>query len=289
MARSNIEGVTRKDLQMITNLNLIQVEEGFNHRQEFDPIKMRSLADSIKEHGVQVPIAIRKDSANKKQPFIIIDGERRFRAVQMLKADGVKDLPAIPAVIRQCDEDQAFIFSSIANLERDDINPAEESVIVQRLDKMGKSAKEIAQICSRTTQWVSTRLSVAGSSTSVKKAIEDGDLPVDVALEVTRNVPLKDQEKVVKTALNNSTSKAELRKNITKATRGVVKPKTKDIEYVAKRLQDMEASVKANSKPVYDAYKSTLDYALGTIDTDQLIEKFRGNLKLNKTTYQKAG
>ena len=289
MARSNIEGVTRKDLQMITNLNLIQVEEGFNHRQEFDPIKMRSLADSIKEHGVQVPIAIRKDSANKKQPFIIIDGERRFRAVQMLKADGVKDLPAIPAVIQQCDEDQAFIFSSIANLERDDINPAEESVIVQRLDKMGKSAKEIAQICSRTTQWVSTRLSVAGSSTSVKKAIEDGDLPVDVALEVTRNVPLKDQEKVVKTALNNSTSKAELRKNIAKVTKGVVKPKTKDIEYVAKRLQDMEASVKANSKPVYDAYKSTLDYALGTIDTDQLIEKFRGNLKLNKTTYQKAG
>ena len=288
MARSNIPGVTRKDLQMITDPNLIQVEDGFNHRQEFDPTKMRSLADSIKEHGIQVPIAVRKDNANKKQPFIIIDGERRLRAVQMLKADGVKDLPAIPAVIQQCDEDQAFIFSSIANLERDDINPAEESVIVQRLDRMGKSAKEIAQICSRTTQWVSTRLSVAGSSTSVKKAIEDGDLPVDVALEVTRNVPLKDQEKVVKTALHNSASKAELRKNIAKVTKGVVKPKTKDIEYVAKRLQTIELSVKANSKPAYEAYKSALDYALGTIDTETLLQKVHENLKL-KTTYQKAG
>jgi len=288
MARSNIPGVTRKDLQMITDPNLIQVEDGFNHRQEFDPTKMRSLADSIKEHGIQVPIAVRKDNANKKQPFIIIDGERRLRAVQMLKKEGVKDLPVIPAVIQQCDEDQAFIFSSIANLERDDINPAEESVIVQRLDRMGKSAKEIAQICSRTTQWVSTRLSVAGSSTSVKKAIEDGDLPVDVALEVTRNVPLKDQEKVVKTALHNSASKAELRKNIAKVTKGVVKPKTKDIEYVAKRLQTIELSVKANSKPVYEAYKATLDYALGTIDTEQLLQQVHETLKL-KTTYQKAG
>ncbi len=281
MPSKTIPGVKRKDISVVSDPNLIRIADGFNHRVDFNEEKMAQLVESIRQHGVRVPISVRPDKGNKDQPYILIDGERRLRAVKRLYDEGIADPPAIPCVVDHVDEDEAFINSAISNLERADINAAEEASIVQRLERIGRTPKEIAVICSRTTQWVSQRLTVAGGSKAVKTALEEGDLPVDVALQVVRNVPEEQQAEVVEEALEKSKgNKSELRKEVAKKTNAKVRPKTKDLEYVQKRLTNFNSTVKAHERPALKAILLALKYCSGEIEQEALMDEVIDLLKL---------
>ena len=56
MPSKKIEGVSRKDISILTDPELIRVAEGFNHRKEFDEEKLAQLAESIRLHGLKVPL-----------------------------------------------------------------------------------------------------------------------------------------------------------------------------------------------------------------------------------------
>lgn len=93
-------------------------------RRYFDPERMQQLVHSVKEHGVLEPILVRP---LQEGSFELVAGERRFRAAQEA---GLKD---IPAVIRDLDEKQALHVSLIENLQREDLNPVEETEAILEL------------------------------------------------------------------------------------------------------------------------------------------------------------
>ena len=289
MPSKKIEGVSRKDISILTDPELIRVAEGFNHRKEFDEEKLAQLAESIRLHGLKVPLTVRKDKGNDKQPFILIDGERRLRAVKKLYGEEMENPPVIPCIVEICDEDQAFITSAISNLERTDINAAEEAGIVQRFEKMGKSNKEIALICSRTTQWVSQRQTIAGGSKAIKNAIEEGDVPVDVALSVIRHVPAEEQAEVIEDALNAANgNKGNLRKEVAKKTKAKVRPKAREVEYIHTRLNQLNGSVRANERPVLRAMSMVLDYCNGETSEETLLTDAFELLKIKSDQLKKG-
>lgn len=86
-------------------------------RKHFDGDKMDELVESIKEKGVIQPLVVRRE----KDYYQIIAGERRWRAAQ--KA-GLKE---IPVTIQDVSEDWALEIALIENIQREDLNPIEES------------------------------------------------------------------------------------------------------------------------------------------------------------------
>lgn len=66
-------------------------------RKHFDPASINELAQSIEANGLAVPILLRPNG----ERFIIVHGERRYRAVQTLGWD------TIPADVREMDADTA--------------------------------------------------------------------------------------------------------------------------------------------------------------------------------------
>ena len=56
-------------------------------RQSFDPKSMELLEKSIKDKGILVPLMVEKTADNK---FLVVDGERRYRAATKL---GIKTVP----------------------------------------------------------------------------------------------------------------------------------------------------------------------------------------------------
>lgn len=92
-------------------------------RRYLDEGALAALTDSIREHGVLEPILVRQ--AGEK--FELIAGERRTRAAQ------AAGLEAIRAVILDLDETQALEIAIIENLQREDLNPVEETDAVLRL------------------------------------------------------------------------------------------------------------------------------------------------------------
>lgn len=87
-------------------------------RKYFDPEKLENLVESIREFGILEPLLVRPLSGEK---YELIAGERRLRAASYL------DLAEIPVVIKDVDEQQAIHIALIENLQREDLNPVEET------------------------------------------------------------------------------------------------------------------------------------------------------------------
>ena len=109
-------------------------------RQYFDDVALEELCQSVREHGLIQPLVVRQHDDD----FILIAGERRFRAATRL------GLEAVPVVIRDVATDEAFELALIENLQREDLNPMEEAKAYKRAVRFLVSARcPVALPCQR--------------------------------------------------------------------------------------------------------------------------------------------
>ena len=87
-------------------------------RRWFDPEKMAHLVKSIQEHGILEPLLVRPLPNGALE---LVAGERRFRAAQEV------GLSEIPIVVKELDDRQALQVALLENLQREDLNPIEET------------------------------------------------------------------------------------------------------------------------------------------------------------------
>ena len=105
-------------------------------RQDFDEEELEALAESIRIHGLIQPLTVRETTAGHYQ---IIAGERRWRASRMA---GLRE---VPAVVNEADDRKAMELALIENLQRQDLNPVEESLGYQALmEEYGLTQEEAA-------------------------------------------------------------------------------------------------------------------------------------------------
>ena len=96
----------------------------YQPRTRIDQEALKELAESIKTQGVIQPILVRPVGDGK---YEIIAGERRWRAARMA------GLLAVPVVIRDMPDHQALAVALIENIQREDLNPLEQAIGIQRL------------------------------------------------------------------------------------------------------------------------------------------------------------
>ena len=94
-------------------------------RQTFDDAALQELAESIKLHGVLLPLLV--TTAAGDGTYHIVAGERRWRAAKLAK------LPVVPAVVRTLKEIEQVEISLIENVQRVDLTPLEQAVTIERL------------------------------------------------------------------------------------------------------------------------------------------------------------
>ena len=87
-------------------------------RRWFDPEKMAHLVKSVEEHGILEPLLVRPLPNGTLE---LVAGERRFRAAQEV------GLSEVPIVVKELDDRQALQVALLENLQREDLNPIEET------------------------------------------------------------------------------------------------------------------------------------------------------------------
>ena len=103
-------------------------------RRYFDPEKLESLVQSISEHGILEPLLVRPIENSQ---YELVAGERRYRAAK------IASLKEVPVVIKQLSESEALQIALVENLQREDLNPVEETEgILQLLTLKLKSDRE---------------------------------------------------------------------------------------------------------------------------------------------------
>ncbi len=97
----------------------------YQPRQYFDERKLEELAQTIKQYGVLEPLLVRK--LPRKNQYELVAGGRRYRAAK--KAG----LTEVPVIVRELSDEQALEIAIIENLQREDLNPVEETESILKL------------------------------------------------------------------------------------------------------------------------------------------------------------
>ena len=140
----------------------------FQPRRDMDPAALQELADSIRQQGVMQPVVVRPIAEGR---FELIAGERRWRATQMAELD------RIPAIIRDVPDDAAIAMALIENIQRENLNPIEESFALQRLqDEFGLTQAQVAEAVGKSRTTITNLLRLISLSEDVRVMLEHGDL-----------------------------------------------------------------------------------------------------------------
>ena len=151
------------------NLPIQKIEPNpLQPRKVFDEEELQALSDSIARHGVIQPLTVRKTENGFYQ---IIAGERRWRAA---KAAGLAE---VPAVIIEADDRKVMELGLIENLQREDLNPAEEARGYQVLmDEYGLTQEQVAQQMGKSRPAIANTLRLLALPDEVLALLEEGIL-----------------------------------------------------------------------------------------------------------------
>jgi ParB family chromosome partitioning protein len=163
------EEAAKVDTRELQHLPLDLVQRGkYQPRRDMDPQALEELAQSIKNHGVMQPIVVRPISGGR---FEIIAGERRWRASQQA------GLESVPALVREVPDEAAIAMALIENIQREDLNPIEEAVALQRLQQEFQlTQQQVADAVGKSRVSVSNLLRLIALPEEIKTLLSHGDL-----------------------------------------------------------------------------------------------------------------
>ncbi|MDN2660153.1 ParB/RepB/Spo0J family partition protein [Neptunomonas sp. CHC150] len=146
------------------------IERGrYQPRRDLEPEALEDLANSIRAQGVMQPIVIRPIEAEGR--YEIIAGERRWRASQMA------GLTEIPVVIKDVPDEAAIAMALIENIQRENLNPMEEAIALQRLqDEFELTQQEVANAVGKSRSAVTNLLRLMKLTSDVRMLLEHGDI-----------------------------------------------------------------------------------------------------------------
>lgn len=120
-----LSGDSANSNDILREIEVAQLQPGkYQPRSNMDEVSLNGLADSIKAQGIMQPILVRALNGNK---FEIIAGERRWRAAQ------IAGLRQVPVIVRNVENHAALAMALIENIQRENLNPLEEAIGIQRL------------------------------------------------------------------------------------------------------------------------------------------------------------
>lgn len=153
----------------LRELEVTQLKPGkYQPRSRMDEASLNELASSIKAQGVIQPILARELPNGS---YEIIAGERRWRAAQLA------GLKKVPVLIRAVPDNAALAMALIENIQREDLNPLEEAVGIQRLiDEFQMTHQQAADAVGRSRSAASNLLRLLKLPVEVQGMLMDGEL-----------------------------------------------------------------------------------------------------------------
>ncbi|OWF66754.1 chromosome partitioning protein ParB [Polynucleobacter hirudinilacicola] len=153
----------------INRLPLTALQAGkYQPRQKMEAGGLQELAESIREQGVMQPLLVRLVSPGK---YEIIAGERRFRAATIA---GLKE---VPVLVSSADDQAAAAMALVENMQREDLNPLEESQGLARLiEEFGFTHEQAAKAVGKSRSAITNLLRLAQLAKPVQAMLLAGDI-----------------------------------------------------------------------------------------------------------------
>jgi len=214
------------------NLPASELRPGkYQPRTHMDQESLAELSESIRAQGVMQPILVRPIADG----YEIIAGERRWRAAKMA---GLND---VPVLIRDVPDEAALAMSLIENIQRENLNPLEEALGIQRLiDEFSMTHEKAADAVGRSRSAVSNLLRLLNLASPVQELLVHekidmgharallslpGAKQIQLGQEIaSKQLTVREAEKLVKRLMN--------------PVKGKVKIEDRDVQRLQEELAD---------------------------------------------------
>lgn len=139
----------------------------YQPRRSFSESDLAELSDSIRSQGIIQPLLVRDTGSG----YELVAGERRLRAAKMA------GLQQVPVVIKNVTDGEMLEMSLVENIQREALNPVEESEAYHRLmDEFGLTQEQAAARVGKNRSTVANFLRLRNLPAEIKQSIVAGDL-----------------------------------------------------------------------------------------------------------------
>jgi len=253
------------DIVKDIDLDLI-VENPYQPRKNFDETALRELSESIKRHGLIQPIiVIEKDGG-----YMLIAGERRFRATKLLGESKIK------AIVADIESQSLRELALIENIQREDLNPIELANSYKELiDEYKITQDGLANIIHKSRVQITNTMRLLSLSAVTQEYIKEGKLTQGHAKVIVGLEP-NDEKTAVDTIIGQRLSVRET-ENLVKNLKNKLLPKA------ALKLDERYLERLANLKEIFSKFdvpvkikgkKITIEFD-DIADIDRLINKIK--------------
>ncbi|MDQ5969568.1 MAG: ParB family transcriptional regulator, chromosome partitioning protein [Patescibacteria group bacterium] len=207
-------------------------------RKQFDETALEELASSISVHGIVQPLIVAKSGSG----YIIIAGERRYRAAQLLKLD------TVPVIVRSFGDQEKLEISLIENVQREDLTKLELATAYARLhDEFNLDHKEIGQRVGRSESAVVNIIRLLKLPIKAKEALNGNIITEGHARQIVALKEESEQLKLLELIIKNHWTVRQAEQYVVghkkagqdqKAKEGMrlTKTETKETKQLSKRL-----------------------------------------------------
>ena len=253
------------DIVKDIDLDLI-VENPYQPRKNFDETALRELSESIKRHGLIQPIiVIEKDGG-----YMLIAGERRFRATKLLGESKIK------AIVADIESQSLRELALIENIQREDLNPIELANSYKELiDEYKITQDGLANIIHKSRVQITNTMRLLSLSAVTQEYIKEGKLTQGHAKVIVGLDP-NDEKTAVDTIIGQRLSVRET-ENLVKNLKNKLLPKAalKLDERYLERLTNLKEVFSKFDVPVkIKGKKITIEFD-DIADIDRLINKIK--------------
>jgi len=227
----------------------------FQPRKNFDQDALEDLAKSIGMHGILQPLLVRPVEDEDNQ-YEIIAGERRWRAAQIIQ------LHEVPVTVQYLDDEAVLEIALIENLQREDLNPIEEALAMQKLmDEFGHTQEKLSVSIGKSRSAIANILRLLQLPDVVQDMVRHGDISEGHARTLVGQENAEELARQIVTdnlsvrAAENLTKSKKTKKTKSKPDKGV---NTIALEEEMARLLGMTVTINASSKKGQGSVK--IDY-----------------------------
>ena len=186
----------------------------FQPRKTFDEAALHELAESIKNDGLLQPIVVTEDIDG----YILIAGERRFRASKIAK------LKEIKAIVLHSDEEKMRQFALIENIQREELNSIELAQAYYELIKLHEiTHEELSSMIHKSRTHITNTLRLLQLSEKTQKALLEKKISAGHA-KVLVGLDEKEQQLMVNSIIGQKLSVREVESMIKNMKRDEQKP-----------------------------------------------------------------
>lgn len=205
-------------------------------RKKFNQKELLELSETIKNVGVIEPIIVRK----KENKYVIISGERRWRATRLA---GFKK---IPAIIKDFDEIKSIEISIIENIQREELTPLEEARAYEQLIKLtNMNIKQIAEKVGKDRSTISNLLRLLKLPEEIQQLVEEKKITAGQVRPLLSIVDKKMMIQLANKIIEEEWSARKVEEEVAKVVDPSSKKTIKEKEFKDPSILEIEKKIRA--------------------------------------------